>query len=200
MKRHLFALSALFIFCLSYAQESYTKHEFFISYGAFPVINERFDMPVNEMAGPGSIFQSVNESKRGSVNAGYLYSVTRNLAIGASYTYTTMKADLIVPNSESASGKREDTYHIVMPNIQYRWFIWNSFTFYSKAGLGVVFGTCKITGQDSFLNEDSKIEKKFFAWQASPLGIEWGNRNVAAFIEGGVGAMGCVQAGVKFKF
>ena len=196
MKKIALLLSALLVSSVSVAQMNSSKHEFFISYGTLPILSEKFADLKEPMI--GTVYLSENEKEWGSVNVGYLYSISRNLAIGLSYNYSTTKADLWLPNAELASAKRKDTYHIVMPGAKYEWLTWKHFAFYSKAGVGIIFGKRKVSSENGFMKESTE-KKRFFAWQASPIGIEWGNTCIAGFVEGGIGAVGCVQVGVRFK-
>lgn len=200
--KKILTLLHIFVSVYSFAQD-YTKHELFVGYGTFPTINDNFSYPGDYKSPYGGIgtLISQNERELGSLNAGYLYSISKNFAVGLSYIYSSREAEYTLPNAAYIDAVRKDFFHIIMPNFKYQWLKSRFLTLYSKAAVGISWGRCHIIeGTGSFVTNGKSIEnKRFLVWQVSPLGLELGNKHLAAFIEGGIGATGYVHTGIKVK-
>lgn len=198
MKKLIILIFTLSLAYLSYAQKSDFSHELFASYGVSPLIHESFSYPGNFWGKPTFSLLSENKRAWGVVNIGYSYSLSKNYSMGLSYSYSTSKIDYRLPNAAFIDATREDRYHIVMPYAKYQWFTHRLITLYSKAGIGVIFGKCKVIPGPTTQTQSTTEKGRFFAWHLSPIGVEFG-KSAAVFFEGGVGTMGYVQVGVKLK-
>ena len=87
-----------------------------------------------------------------------------------------------------------DTWAYIMPTARINWLRNEWFALYTKAGIG--------GGALNRWESDDKTLTYWpvFAWQVTPVGVEFGKNWFNFFIEGGYGYTGLVQAGFKFKF
>ena len=78
-----------------------------------------------------------------------------------------------------------------MPHLKMRWLNLRVLSLYSRVNAGLTFAESKGAGQGC------SAEK--FAWQISPIGVELGGR-LAAYAEAGVGTVGSLIVGLRFRF
>ena len=84
-----------------------------------------------------------------------------------------------------------------MPAIKWYWINKNSFGLYSKGAVGVAF--LNSTEKDLATNTSKDENSTHFMYQASFLGVEFGNK-FRGFAEAGVGEQGFLLAGIRYKF
>ena len=204
MKRHL-ALSLILLLSVAlYAQKFTPKHEFFVGYGFAPLATSISDpeLPVNSIV--GAPYSTNNKRFTGTINAGYLFHVSDPLAIGISYSYGTVKRDVVLGSSIPLA-EIKNSCHTVMLTGKYAWLRLERFTFYSRVGFGLMLlkkGEMNILfSGDPFLSSGPVDSDRCMVWQAMPIGVEWNfAKHLALFAEGGVGTTGCAIAGVKVLF
>ena len=169
MKKLLFTLVAIVAFAFGANAQ---KVQLQVGYGGYTMM-DCCDM---HDGGP-----SVNTAW-GAVTAGVNFGITRNLSLGASYTFS------------SSDFKHTDNaniyYHVIMLNGKYNYWRNNIVTLYGHLGIGVDISHIS-------LGDHSK-NKGYFAMQASPIGADVSiNNTLTMFGELGFGAQGLLQVGVR---
>ena len=209
MKKVLAFLCSLFSAALLFAQEetSYPRHEVFASYACAPLHSfaRPGNFPGSSIVGAGTVYSTSEERFSGTFNAGYLYHVSRPLAIGIAYTRSSMDGKVVLGSSEPMADY-SNICHTVMLTGKYSWLHVGQFSFYSRVAAGLTFQRGKLENdsdpyvQSDFASVDLKGGKTF-AWQVAPLGMEWHFVSyLAVFAEGGVGVSGSGMVGVKAFF
>ncbi len=209
MKPCIIATALLLYSFSAFAQENvnrYSKHEIFVSYGFAPVGSlPEPEFPMGTPAGANTVYSTTGENKGGTINAGYLFHISRSLAIGLQYAYNTADRDIVI-GSSTPLAHLENNCHIIMVTGKYEWLRLKRFTFYSRAGLGIMSlkkGNLELSDGHlaSGISEGDLENQKSFAWQVMPVGVEWRFAGpLALFAEGGIGVTGCGMAGVKVRF
>ena len=205
MKKLLSSLFTLLLAVILHAQEVTVRHELFVSYGLAPIASvPEPNLPVN--ATVNAPYSTNNKKFSGTINIGYLFHVSDPLAIGISYSYNTVKRDVVLGSSIQLA-ELKNTCHTVMFTGKYPLVRLNQFSFYSRAGIGLMsVKKGKMTlfepsseGLDS--SSTTMENDKCIAWQVMPIGVEWNfAKHLALFAEGGAGSTGCGMAGMKILF
>ena len=205
MKRYLYLLLSLFLASAVYAQERTPLHELFVGYGVAPVLSMPDpSLPTNTVV--NAPYSANNKRFSGTLNVGYLFHVSKPLAIGVDYSYLSVKRDIVL-GSSIPLGKIKNDCHVAMFTGKYFWLCLKRLSFYSRVGVGLavikkgeldVFGNSK----DDLLLKSARMEDdKSVAWQAMPIGLEWRFAgHLALFAEAGAGSAGCGMAGLKVSF
>lgn len=196
MKNLLLSLLALMTVGVVSAQTSdFNRHEISVGYGV-ATITDIGDLYANVFSGlfTGQTGDLGSASYSGAINADYNYRLTKTIGVGAAFAYEHSTNNILVDKSTS-NGKSKANYIAIMPMVKFNWINKGIFTLYSKVAVGAQFEFCKQTYGDK---SESKTYT-YFAFQASPVGIELG-RKVCGFAELGVGQQGIAQLGVKYKF
>lgn len=205
MKRHLLLASIILFAGTLYSQEKDSRHELFVGYGFSPTPSVPGpELPIDAIT--NAPYSTKNKRMSGTINVGYLFHVSDPFAIGLSYSYNTLKRDVILGSSLPLA-ELENRCHTVMINSKYSWLHLKEFSFYSRAAIGilsVVKGEMNLTDtnpQDGVLSSVTMSTDKAIAWQITPVGVEWNfARDLALFIEGGAGSVGVCMTGVKVLF
>ncbi|RRD91380.1 outer membrane protein [Bacteroides heparinolyticus] len=204
MRHCLFLLFSLFFTNVVCAQQDASSHDFFIGYGFAPIgsVSEP-ELPLNPWV--NAPYTTNNKHFSGTLNAGYLYHVSKPLAIGVTYSYLTVKRDVVLGSSIPLAEIKNDC-HVLMLTGKYTWFHLKRFSFYSRAGVGIMLvkkGTINVHKEDinASLESVPMEDGKSLAWQVVPVGVEWNfAKHLSLFAEGGAGASGYGIAGVKVSF
>ncbi len=204
MKRYLFLLFSLFVAGTACAQQDTSLHEFFVGYGFAPIgaVSEP-ELPLDPWV--NAPYTTNNKQFSGALNAGYLYHVSKPLAIGVTYSYLTVRRDVVLGSSIPLIGIKNNC-HVLMLTGKYVWLHLKRFSFYSRAGIGLILtkkGTIEVYVEKtpSALKSASLEDGKSLAWQVVPVGVEWNfAKHLSLFAEGGAGASGCCIAGLKVSF
>jgi hypothetical protein len=142
----------------------------------------------------------------------YLYRVTPNLKIGGAVTYQHTSYTLSVKNKDTGAyddvAKNRNNYFTVMPTVKASWFDRKNISLYSKVAAGVCIAFKDSKVKSGVSDEDAKtllkeVETKKgtrFGYQVSPIGCEFGSKNIRAFVELGYGFQGLGLAGLSIQF
>lgn len=146
----------------------------------------------------------------GTFNVDFGYHITPRLVVGlnASYSHISAYSQSCKTYEKDAKWKVDGGDHkydffTVMPSIKYAWINKPHFTLYSRLGAGVILAhevERMPTDQQHNCNDKSVRNSAIFAFQISPVGVEWGGQKVRGFAEAGFGQCGAIQAGVRFRF
>ncbi|WP_080903469.1 outer membrane beta-barrel protein [Parabacteroides sp. Marseille-P3160] len=205
MKRYLSLLFLILLTGVLYAQENTSKHELFVGYGFAPITSiPEPDLPIDVMV--NAPYSTKNKRFSGTINIGYLFHVSDPLAIGLSYSYSTVKRDVVLGSSIPLA-EIKNTCHTVMVTGKYSWLRLQRFSFYSRVGVGIMsvekgkMDLFKVAPEYMDLSSVTMESDKCIAWQVMPIGIEWNFvKHLALFTEIGAGSAGCGIAGVKILF
>lgn len=169
----------------------YPKHEVSLGYGVVGMtdISSLFaDVFVGAFTG------SVDElDTTGEINAQYLYNLNKTWGVGCAATYTSTTA-----HNADRTCKEKDNFIAVMPAVRANWFRKTHFGMYTRIAVGGVVGFSKTTHNEGTANakDDSSTETNI-AFQASPIGMEFGSNKCSGFLELGFGMQGMLMAGVR---
>ena len=142
----------------------------------------------------------------------YLYRVSPNLKIGGAVTYQHTSYTLSVKNKDTGvydeMAKNRNNYITVMPTVKASWFDKKNISLYSKVAAGVCIAFKDSKVKSGVSDEDAKtllkeVETKKgtrFGYQVSPIGCEFGSKNIRAFVEVGYGFQGLGMAGLSIQF
>ena len=142
----------------------------------------------------------------------YLYRVSPNLKIGGAVTYQHTSYTLSVKNKDTGVyddvAKNRNNYFTVMPTVKASWFDRKNISLYSKVAAGVCIAFKDSKVKSGVSDEDAKtllkeVETKKgtrFGYQVSPIGCEFGSKNIRAFVELGYGFQGLGLAGLSIQF
>ena len=142
----------------------------------------------------------------------YLYRVSPNLKIGGAVTYQHTSYTLSVKNKDTGAyddvAKNRNNYFTVMPTVKASWFDRKNISLYSKVAAGVCIAFKDSKVKSGVSDEDAKtllkeVETKKgtrFGYQVSPIGYEFGSKNIRAFVELGYGFQGLGLAGLSIQF
>ena len=135
----------------------------------------------------------------GAIGVEYHRYVHRSIAVGGVFGYEggTMRFATIsgtdengepVYDSEASSGSGNYSFFQLMPSVAFKWFSLPHVSMYSRIALGAMLG---VSGNDTSVS---------FAFQASPVGIDFGVTRFRGFLEAGFGCQGILTAGLRFCF
>ena len=142
----------------------------------------------------------------------YLYRVSPNLKIGGAVTYQHTSYTLSVKNKDTGAyddvAKNRNNYFTVMTTVKASWFDKKNISLYSKVAAGVCIAFKDSKVKSGVSDEDAKtllkeVETKKgtrFGYQVSPIGCEFGSKNIRAFVELGYGFQGLGLAGLSIQF
>ena len=120
----------------------------------------------------------------GGVSVNYTFRIVGGLGVGATFVYSG--------NNQRLAGKKISTdYYSIMPHLKMRWLNLRIPSLYSRVGVGLTFTESSGEGQSESARQ--------WAFQVSPIGVEIGGK-VAAYAEAGIGTMGSLVAGLRFRF
>ena len=122
----------------------------------------------------------------GAVTVGYNLRLLGPLSIGAQVVCSTNEQKIKGTNTEI-----RNRYWAVMPNVKWTWLNLKIVSLYSRAAVGAVFSKAESGGESEHATR--------FAYQVSPVGVTVGGR-LAAYAEAGIGTMGSLVAGLRFRF
>ena len=119
----------------------------------------------------------------GGVSVNYTFRIVGGLGVGATFVYSG--------NNQRLAGKKISTdYYSIMPHLKMRWLNLRILSLYSRIGVGLTFTESSGEGQSESARQ--------WAFQVSPIGVEIGGK-VAAYAEAGIGTMGSLVAGLRFR-
>lgn len=124
----------------------------------------------------------------GAITAQYMHNFNDKLGIGISGTYESVKA-------EHKNIDWTDKYVSIMPTVRYKWLRREKIAVYSRVAAGVLINSYE--DHSDILKSEKKTDTEF-GWQVSLGGVEYGNKKLSGFLEGGFGYQGMVIAGVRF--
>lgn len=132
-------------------------------------------------------YDSEVQKDLGSIHIGFGYDATPWLEIGFMFIYSNSEG--FVPG---LAADLKDSWYTFMPDVRVNWMRSAKLTLYSRVAFGLTLG-----------NREAKTisySGGAFAWQLSPVGIEYSPSVCGIFVEGGYGFLGYITAGIRFRF
>ena len=177
------------------AKNDRDRNEFSITYGQFTVPQFAYVMGgVFGAAFSLGHFSFDNAHLIGGAGVEYVHYVNDWLGFGGALVCDYMTADAMSVDSDgnkTPNGKFNLGYASAMPVVKFAWFNRPRVGLYSKLAAGVGY---------SFANDDSVKDNIGFAFQATPIGVDFGGESFRGFVEAGVGMQGIVNTGVRWLF
>ncbi|MBO7558464.1 MAG: hypothetical protein J6T52_08200 [Bacteroidaceae bacterium] len=142
----------------------------------------------------------------------YLYRVSPKLKVGAAVTYQHTSYTLSMKTKESSTynemAKNKNDYFIVMPTMKALWLDKKNVSLYTKVAGGICIASSSSDVKKGVSDEDAKYllsevetnKGTRFGYQISPIGCEFGTKNIRGFVELGYGFQGIGQAGLCIQF
>lgn len=183
--------------------EKYTVHEVYVGIGFEPLksaIPE--NAPYFDALNASYLFE--NEDYSETFTAGYMISLSRNMAIGLSYSTFKMKSELWINAAKYRTAVVSAKYNIWMLDARYKWLQRGGLSLYSRAGAGVINMKVDEPEYDDMGASGSITgweNQTGFAWQVVPVGVQYTFfKHIGLFAEGGIGVESCFSAGLKLLF
>ena len=177
------------------AKNDRDRNEFSITYGQFTVPQFAYVMGgVFGAAFSLGHFSFDNAHLIGGAGVEYVHYVNDWLGFGGALVCDYMTADAMSVDSDgnkTPNGKFNLGYASAMPVVKFAWFNRPRVGLYSKLAAGVGY---------SFANDDSVKDNIGFAFQATPIGVDFGGESFRGFVEAGVGMQGLVNLVVRWLF
>lgn len=196
-KKAVFILFFTFIPLILLAREKRDPHAYWKTYG-------RNKFGVSWGLAPAGPFKSNNapyykkDSDIGAFTGCYTYQVSRAIAVGISYSYTSGDgSSFFKAEAGDHTMLWEDRNHSVMPIMTVNWMKKRWGSIYSRVGIGVRIKSQKQTFDDG--RPLRRTTNSYFASQVSPIGVEVG-RKLVGFAEGGIGVWGSFLVGARYRF
>lgn len=168
----------------SFAGQPYNDgpdNEIWVAYSPVSITNA-IEMTVGALESAISAGNLETFSTSGNICAGYHRKLNDCLGLGAEFVYNSSTYKF--KNSANISMKAFSP----MVSAKAAWLRREHIALYSRLGAGVL------------LMSGSGSVTPAFAFQLSPIGFEFGGRQVRGFVEGGFGMSGFVNGGIKFGF
>ena len=195
MKKLLALLLCLTVVMPVLAKNDKDRNEFSITYGQYTIPQFAYVM--------GGVFGAMftaghftfeNPKMIGAAGVEYVHYVNGWLGFGGAAMCDYMTADAMNVDSngnKTPNGKFKLGVVSAMPLVKFAWLNRAHVGLYSKlaAGAGLFFAN----GSDAKDNIS-------FAFQATPIGVDFGGEQFRGFVEAGVGWQGIVSGGVRWMF
>lgn len=158
---------------------------------------------------------SSSSASTGAIGVEYMRYVHPHVAVGGLITYEDYLLGFDSRTGTDADGEAVyskgpvQSHHTftVMPSVKFPWFSRSHVSMYSKLGAGLAFEyhpEVSVSGTDSEGNRRTETEEGgsqlSFAFQANPVGVDFGGDLARGFAEIGWGYQGLVMMGVRFRF
>ncbi len=182
-----------------HAQNGYddTYHEIALSYGQAG--NAQMTEFLGQLINSSTGVTYSNLEYSGTFAAEYLHHVIEDwFSLGIILSYGQSSMDFSTVDDVEVEGHMENQYYSLLPTVKFDWLRTSFFGLYSRLALGVDFRSWNKEYLDERPSE--KGLSPFFTFQASLLGIELGLPHFRLFVEGGLGELGSVSGGLRFKF
>lgn len=168
------------------------KHEVGAFYGVGSVSNlfSAITSSISAAAGDQSSFW-------GPIGVEYYYHVSPVVGLGAVAAYAGCKAE----DKKTHKDDLSETFLTFMPSVKFNWLRKKHFGMYSGLSAGVMFLSVSANDNAKASDPDAKDETlTSFMFQATALGVEFGNEAFRGFVEAGLGEKGEICAGLRYKF
>ncbi|MEO8532690.1 MAG: hypothetical protein ABI441_03020 [Flavobacterium sp.] len=201
MKTSLFLAVLLFITTGTIKAQDFGKNEFHVAYsdgftlGAVNTFSNVLSTAIVD-GFTGEKTKLTSESSFGMLEVGYKYQIGERFRLGLDIGYQKYN-EKTVTEKTLKTVKREATFIVFMPNLNFSYIKTPLLDFYGSLGAGAVLTNEKVTESN---NKKAATENQMdFAWQVNPVGLRVG-KSLGGFAELGFGTKGFVTAGINYKF
>lgn len=193
-----------------YHRSYYHRHEFGFTFGVFSRFNrtDQFNDFMKENQKRYLLDKENSEMVPLCFSGHYMYHFNDRLALGGLVSWNTLlgsrvRRSIYEPPTnpqdrwrllEERTGDIYGNYFSLMPMLKYTWLIGKHVQLYSKIGLGGDLQWFRFQGAGCGTHDDVKFR---FGYQATPIGLEFGQSTVRFFMEVGYGSEGILMAGVN---
>ena len=179
-----------------FAKNDKDRNEFSITYGQYTIPQFAYVMGgVLGAAFTVGHFSFENPHLIGAAGVEYVHYVNDWLGFGGTAMCDYMTATALSVASDGTktpNGKFQLGVVSVMPVVKFAWLNRAHVGLYSKLAAGAGY---------TFTGETEDIKDKFmFAFQATPLGVDFGGEQFRGFVEAGLGMQGIANVGVRWLF
>ena len=192
MKKFCVMVVAAMMATVSVQAQDELKHEVGAFYGVGSVSNlfSAITSSISAAAGDQSSFW-------GPIGVEYYYHVSPVVGLGAVAAYAGCKAE----DKKTHKDDLSETFLTFMPSVKFNWLRKKHFGMYSGLSAGVMFLSVSANDNAKASDPDAKDETlTSFMFQATALGVEFGNEAFRGFVEAGLGEKGEICAGLRYKF
>ncbi len=183
--------------------EKYTRHEVYAGIG-FESLKSAIPENAPYFDALNASYSFENKDYSETFTAGYMISLSRNIAIGLSYSTFKMKSELWLNAAKYRTAVVRAKYNIWMLDARYKWFQKGGLSLYSRLGAGVMnmkVDEPEYDDMKAFEDISGWEDKTGFAWQVVPVGVQYTFfKHIGLFAEGGIGVESCFSAGLKLLF
>ena len=196
MKKLIALFMCFVVLSSAFAKNDKDRHEFSITYGQFTVPQFAYVMGgvFGAMFTAGH-FSFENPKMVGAAGVEYVHYVNGWLGFGGAAMCDYMTATALSVSSDGTktpNGKFQLGVVSVMPVVKFAWLNRAHVGLYSKLAAGAGY---------TFTGETGEVEDNFlFAFQATPIGVDFGGERFRGFVEAGLGMQGLVSGGVRWFF
>ena len=180
----------------AYAKNDKDRNEVSITYGQFTIPQFAYVMGgVLGAAFTVGHFTFENPKMIGAMGVECVHYVNNWLGFGmaAMCDYMTATAmNVASDGTKTPNGKFQLGVVSAMPVVKFAWLNRPHVGLYSKLAAGAGY---------TFTGDNADIKDNFmFAFQATPLGVDFGGERFRGFVEAGLGMQGVVSGGVRWLF
>ena len=196
MKKLIALFMCFVVLSSAFAKNDKDRNEFSITYGQFTVPQFAYVMGgvFGAMFTAGH-FSFENPKMVGAAGVEYVHYVNGWLGFGGAAMCDYMTATALSVSSDGTktpNGKFQLGVVSVMPVVKFAWLNRAHVGLYSKLAAGAGY---------TFTGETGEVEDNFlFAFQATPIGVDFGGERFRGFVEAGLGMQGLVSGGVRWFF
>lgn len=209
------AAGAFAINPLKYHRENYRLHDFGITIGAYDPTS--FENDLDDFVLQMRMKYLMDENYCGdgapglTISGYYLYNLNDRIGLGATVGWNGMshyeleRMDFHQDENQrwrfdgEAHAKMKARAFHFMPTVKYTWFYNSGISLYVKGSAGIYY---RYMGFDYSKDAETIHAPKrdiLFAYQATPIGIDFSNGPVRYFMEAGYGASGVFKIGICCK-
>ena len=196
MKKLVSVLLCLVVVMPIFAKNDKDRNEFSITYGQYTIPQFAYVMGgVLGAAFTAGHFSFENPHLIGAAGVEYVHYVNGWLGFGGAAMCDYMTATALSVDSngnKTPNGKFQLGVVSVMPVVKFAWLNRAHVGLYSKLAAGAGY---------TFTGDNADVKDNFmFAFQATPIGVDFGGEQFRGFVEAGLGMQGLVSGGVRWLF
>lgn len=188
---------------LSGTKSGFERHDLRLTIGAFAILNgdyyylgSRHDGVYYEGLSIRDNYRLGNQVTAGAYSFSYHYSPLRWLAVGAYLTFANVHQRSFNRLTGEAGPQYADNHLIFTPTLRFQYLNRPMVRIYSQIGAGIGRMRSKST---SFSGDQYTYQERYVTIHTTILGISVG-RKLYGFAEFGASSIGCMNAGIGYRF
>ena len=196
MKKLVSVLLCLVVVMPVFAKNDKDRNEFSITYGQYTIPQFAYVMGgVLGAAFTAGHFSIENPHLIGAAGVEYVHYVNGWLGFGGAAMCDYMTATALSVDSngnKTPNGDFKLGCLSAMPLVKFAWLNRAHVGLYSKLAAGAGY---------TFTGDNADVKDNFmFAFQATPIGVDFGGERFRGFVEAGIGTQGIANVGVRWLF